>query len=91
MYESRVLVRSDSCSVDDGRQPSGLIVDERAQRLERHVAALQLPLIILLEQERTDQAGRLGEGAATDAFLRSTIPRASGPRSQLQTLLRESR
>jgi hypothetical protein len=32
-----------------------LIVTRGAQRLKRHVAPLQLPFVVLLEQQRTDE------------------------------------
>jgi hypothetical protein len=47
----------DSCSlVDDGGQSSGLIVDQSSQGLKGHVATLQLPFVVLLEQQRADEA-----------------------------------
>jgi hypothetical protein len=55
VYESRVLVRLDSGSVDHGGQPSGLIVSEQLQAFKLHVTALQTPLVTLLEQQRTDE------------------------------------
>ena len=66
MYESCVLVWLDWCSADRGGQPSGLIVTQGPQRLKRHVAPLQLPLIVLLEQQRADEPrdrGFVREGA----------------------------
>jgi hypothetical protein len=50
----------------DNRQPSGLIVDESTQRLKGHVAALQLPLVVLLEQQPSDEA-RDGGNVREDA------------------------
>jgi hypothetical protein len=49
------LARLNSCSVDDSGQPSGLIVAESLQAFKLHVAALQLPLVVLLEQQRPDE------------------------------------
>ena len=46
----------DSYSVDDCGQPSGLIVAQGLESFKLHVASLQLPLVVLLEQERTDEA-----------------------------------
>src|SRR5207248_10952200 len=46
----------ESCSVDHGGQPSGLIVGESWHRVKGHVATLQLPFVVLLKQQRADQA-----------------------------------
>ena len=39
-----------SCSVDHCGQPSGLIVAQGLESFKLHVASLQLPLVVLLEQ-----------------------------------------
>jgi hypothetical protein len=46
----------DSCSANDhGGQPSGLIVGQRLQSFKRQVPTLQLPLVVLLEQQRANE------------------------------------
>lgn len=42
------------------REPRGLIVSECLQTFKRQVASLQLPLVVLLEQQRSDEPGNGG-------------------------------
>jgi len=55
-----------SYSVDDCRQPRGLIVAQGLQSFKLHVAPLQLPLVVLLEQQCTDKTSD-GGGIREDA------------------------
>jgi hypothetical protein len=50
-----IFVGCDSCSVDHGGQPSGLILRENLQSFNLQVAPLQLRLVILLWQKRPNQ------------------------------------
>jgi hypothetical protein len=88
-----------SYSVDDCGQPSGLIVAQGLESFKLHVSSLELPLVILLEQERTDEAcdgGRVREdsddiGAAFDLGV-EPLQRIGGadlraPRGQLRSEL----
>jgi hypothetical protein len=52
VYESGVPERLDSCSADHGGQSSRLIVGESLQTFKLQVATLQLPLVVVLEEQR---------------------------------------
>lgn len=76
------MVRFDSCSADDSRQAGGLIVGEQLQSFKLHVATLQLPFVVLLEQQRTDEPrnGRFLRKTPTTSVrrLNSALRRSSG-------------
>ncbi len=63
------MARLDSCRVDHCGQPSGLIVAERLQAFKLHVAAPQLPLVVLLEQQRADEAEDRGGAGFLDTGI----------------------
>jgi hypothetical protein len=64
-----------SYSVDDCGQPSGLIVAQGLESFKLHVSSLQLPLVVLLEQERTDEPrdGRWLAGSIRVANIASEL------------------